>query len=79
MTLENQHLVTQDALDFLDKCLEYDHAERITSTDALNHPFLAPVAEMYRKIESGVIDYAPTSPEFQTAQIILQNRQRTTG
>ena len=36
---ENQHLVTQDALDFLDKLLRYDHRERITAREAMQHPY----------------------------------------
>lgn len=42
---ENQHLVSEEALDFLDKCLRYDHTERILPTEAMQHPFFAPVRE----------------------------------
>merc|ERR1711990_579139 len=31
---ENQHLVSPEALDFLDKLLRYDHQERLTALDA---------------------------------------------
>ncbi|KAG2441926.1 hypothetical protein HXX76_003532 [Chlamydomonas incerta] len=40
---DNQHLATPEALDFIDKLLRYDHQERITSKDALNHPYFDPI------------------------------------
>lgn len=43
MTRDNQHLVSPEALDFLDKCLRYDHRARITPTEALKHAYFAPV------------------------------------
>jgi casein kinase II subunit alpha len=39
ISAENQHLVSAEAIDFLDKLLRYDHAERITAKDAQAHPF----------------------------------------
>lgn len=39
VTPENQHLVSTEALDLLDKLLRYDHMERITSDEALAHPY----------------------------------------
>jgi len=40
---ENSHLVTPEALDFLDKLLRYDHQERLTCKEAINHPYFNPV------------------------------------
>lgn len=40
---ENQHLVTPEAIDFIDKLLRYDHQERLTAQEAMAHPYLAPV------------------------------------
>ena len=40
---ENQHLCPPEALDLLDKMLRYDHAERITTADAMQHPYFAPI------------------------------------
>lgn len=36
---ENQHLVSPEALDFLDKLLRYDHLERLTARDAMEHQY----------------------------------------
>lgn len=36
---ENQHLVSPEALDFLDKLLRYDHLERLTARDAMDHAY----------------------------------------
>uniref|UniRef100_A0A3Q3KA58 non-specific serine/threonine protein kinase n=1 Tax=Monopterus albus TaxID=43700 RepID=A0A3Q3KA58_MONAL len=35
---ENQHLVSPEALDFLDKLLRYDHQARLTAREAMDHP-----------------------------------------
>ncbi|GAA51954.1 casein kinase II subunit alpha [Clonorchis sinensis] len=36
---DNQHLVSPEAIDFLDKLLRYDHAERLTAREAMEHPY----------------------------------------
>lgn len=40
---ENQHLVSPEAVDLLDKLLRYDHQERLSPTEAMRHPYFAPV------------------------------------
>uniref|UniRef100_A0A8K9XJ58 non-specific serine/threonine protein kinase n=1 Tax=Oncorhynchus mykiss TaxID=8022 RepID=A0A8K9XJ58_ONCMY len=40
---ENQHLVSPEALDLLDKLLRYDHQQRLTATEAMEHPYFYPV------------------------------------
>ncbi|KAI8116918.1 Casein kinase II subunit alpha [Lucilia cuprina] len=40
---DNQHLVSPEALDFLDKLLRYDHVERLTAREAMAHPYFAPI------------------------------------
>lgn len=42
---ENKHLCSNDALDFCDKLLRYDHQERLTAKEAMNHPYFAPLAK----------------------------------
>ncbi|KAL5988164.1 Homeobox protein HD-6 [Asimina triloba] len=36
---DNQHLVSPEAIDFLDKLLRYDHQERLTAREAMAHPY----------------------------------------
>lgn len=36
---ENQHLVSPEALDLLDKLLRYDHQQRLTAAEAMQHPY----------------------------------------
>ena len=43
ITKENQHLVSKESLDFLDNLLRFDHAERLTSKEAQQHPYFDPV------------------------------------
>ena len=43
ITPENQHFVSDEAIDFLDKLLRYDHQERLTAQEAQNHPYFDPV------------------------------------
>ncbi|KAI5285346.1 Casein kinase II subunit alpha [Ascosphaera aggregata] len=40
---ENAKFVSKEAIDFLDKLLRYDHAERLTAQEAMAHPYFAPV------------------------------------
>ncbi|XP_030076677.1 casein kinase II subunit alpha isoform X2 [Microcaecilia unicolor] len=42
---ENQHLVSTEALDFLDKLLRYDHQARLTAREAMEHPYFYPVSK----------------------------------
>ena len=49
ITQDNQHLVSDEAMDFLDKLLRYDHQERLTAQEAMAHPYFAPVREVESK------------------------------
>ncbi|XP_073968586.1 casein kinase II subunit alpha-like isoform X2 [Rhodnius prolixus] len=42
---ENEHLVSPEALDFLDKLLRYDHSTRLTARQAMDHPYFYPVVK----------------------------------
>ena len=68
---ENEHLITLEALDFLDKCLRYDHGERVTPKDAMDHPYFKPVVSMFKELEKGQNSFERNSPEYETAQILL--------
>lgn len=39
----NQHLVSDEFLDLVDKLLRYDHQERLTAQEAMNHPYFDPI------------------------------------
>jgi len=43
ITEKNRHLVNDDAVDFLDKLLQYDHEKRLTCQEAMSHPYFDPV------------------------------------
>lgn len=40
---DNQHLASPEAFDLLDQLLKYDHYERLTCQEALQHPFFDPI------------------------------------
>uniref|UniRef100_K4AA37 Casein kinase II subunit alpha n=3 Tax=Setaria TaxID=4554 RepID=K4AA37_SETIT len=40
---DNQHLVSPEAIDFLDHLLRYDHQERFTAREAMAHPYFLQV------------------------------------
>jgi casein kinase II subunit alpha len=43
ITSENRHLVSNEAIDFLDHLLRYDHQERLTAKEAMDHAYFEPV------------------------------------
>jgi len=43
ITPDNAHLVSEDAMKFLDRLLKYDHQERLTAQEAMAHPYFAPI------------------------------------
>ncbi|KAK4050883.1 Casein kinase II subunit alpha [Microbotryomycetes sp. JL201] len=45
ITSENQRYISNEAIDFLDKLLRYDHQERLTAEEAMGHAYFAPVRE----------------------------------
>ena len=40
---DNQHLVSPEAVDLLDKLLRYDHQERLSPSEAMGHAYFGPV------------------------------------
>jgi len=53
VTTENQHLVSPEAIDFLDKLLRFDHQERLTAVEAQAHAYFAPVREAAQQAAQG--------------------------
>ncbi|KNZ79703.1 Casein kinase II subunit alpha [Termitomyces sp. J132] len=43
ITSENQRYISNEAIDFLDKLLRYDHQERLTAREAQGQPYFDPV------------------------------------
>ncbi|CAD7702889.1 unnamed protein product [Ostreobium quekettii] len=43
VTDHNEHLADDDALDLMARLLRFDHQERMTSREAIGHPFFAPI------------------------------------
>lgn len=43
---ENQHLVSPEALDFLDRLLRYDHQERLTAKEAMDHAYFCELLQV---------------------------------
>ena len=45
VTSENKRYCSDEALDLVDKLLRYDHQERLTPSEAQQHPFFKPIRE----------------------------------
>lgn len=75
VTRENQHLVSEDALTFLDMTLKYDHAERVLPKDAMHLPYFRPVQEMWEAVEGRRVSLDPAWAA--TAQILINNRRQS--
>ncbi|KAK9343997.1 kinase-like domain-containing protein [Lipomyces starkeyi] len=46
---DNQKYISPEALDFLDKLLRYDHQERLTAKEAMEHDYFAPVRKEHEE------------------------------
>uniref|UniRef100_A0A671Q3Z7 non-specific serine/threonine protein kinase n=2 Tax=Sinocyclocheilus anshuiensis TaxID=1608454 RepID=A0A671Q3Z7_9TELE len=66
---ENQHLVSAEALDFLDKLLRYDHQTRLTAREAMEHPYFFPVVKDQTRI-AGSTTVPTTNTAVSTATMI---------
>jgi len=44
-TTENQHLVSPEVMDLIDRMLIYDHAARILPKEAMLHPYFRPLRD----------------------------------
>eukprot|EP00118_Oscarella_pearsei_P028802 m.2970 g.2970 ORF g.2970 m.2970 type:complete len:436 (+) comp8992_c0_seq1:159-1466(+) len=50
ITPENQHLVSGETIDLLDKLLRYDHMARLTAREAMDHSCFYPVVKHHEQI-----------------------------
>jgi casein kinase II subunit alpha len=57
---DNEHLVSEESIDFLDRILRYDHAERLTCREAMAHHYFDPVRDtiMAAAQSEGAVDAA---------------------
>ncbi|XP_061545148.1 casein kinase II subunit alpha isoform X6 [Phycodurus eques] len=67
---ENQHLVSPEALDFLDKLLRYDHQTRLTAREAVDHPYFFTIVKDQSRGGAGVANLPSGNPAVSTASII---------
>ena len=49
VTGKNQHMISPEALDLLDKMLVYDKNERINCRDGMAHPYFDPIRDFIKK------------------------------
>uniref|UniRef100_A0AAQ5XJA7 non-specific serine/threonine protein kinase n=1 Tax=Amphiprion ocellaris TaxID=80972 RepID=A0AAQ5XJA7_AMPOC len=66
---ENQHLVSPEALDFLDKLLRYDHQARLTAREAMDHPYFFPIVKDQSRV-AGSANLPSGNPAVSTASMI---------
>ncbi|XP_047438154.1 casein kinase II subunit alpha isoform X2 [Mugil cephalus] len=66
---ENQHLVSPEALDFLDKLLRYDHQARLTAREAMDHPYFFPIVKDQSRV-GGSANMPSGNPAVSTASMI---------
>uniref|UniRef100_A0A4W6D462 non-specific serine/threonine protein kinase n=1 Tax=Lates calcarifer TaxID=8187 RepID=A0A4W6D462_LATCA len=66
---ENQHLVSPEALDFLDKLLRYDHQARLTAHEAMDHPYFFPIVKDQSRV-AGSANLPSGNPAVSTASMI---------
>jgi len=69
--LDNQHLMTAGAIDFVDKLLCYDHADRLTAKQAIEHPYFNPI-----------VSAQPNTPSQMSSRggvVPTQTKQEQTG
>lgn len=52
VTTENSHLVSKEALDLLDHLLRYDHQERLSPAEAMQHPYFEPLSNQQQPVPS---------------------------
>ncbi|EFJ42564.1 hypothetical protein VOLCADRAFT_83608 [Volvox carteri f. nagariensis] len=66
---DNSHLVSAEAFDLLDQLLKYDHHERVTCEEALQHPYFDPVRE-------GLPGFKPLPEPMAQMMALLEARRR---
>jgi casein kinase II subunit alpha len=47
---KNKNFVSEDSIDLLSKILVFDHKERLSAKEAMDHPFFIDSKEKYEKL-----------------------------
>lgn len=47
ITNDNRRYISNEALDFLDHLLRYDHQERLTAKEAMSHPYFGSYSYLF--------------------------------
>ncbi|KAJ8333682.1 hypothetical protein SKAU_G00410010 [Synaphobranchus kaupii] len=82
---ENQHLVSPEALDLLDKLLRYDHQQRLTATEAMAHPYFCEYACLSVLPITPMCEYTPRaertvlSPTLMAVALLQHDERRRAG
>jgi casein kinase II subunit alpha len=61
VTPDTAKYCSPEALDLLDNMLRYDHAERITARDAMQHPYFKPIRDGEYPVASGAASSADSA------------------
>ncbi|CAE7202968.1 CKA1 [Symbiodinium microadriaticum] len=75
VTSENQHLVSLDVLDLIDRMLVYDHAQRILPKEAMLHPYFAQIRESSPKAAAA----ASEMPKVDVRTSLIQSCDETSA
>ncbi|ESN90464.1 hypothetical protein HELRODRAFT_166132 [Helobdella robusta] len=72
---ENEHLVSVEALDFLDKLLRYDHQERLTAKESMDHPYFDMILKgAYKPPEKIILGLSSASTQSQLSGVARTRR-----
>jgi len=61
VTQENKHVAVPEAVDLLEKLLRFDHQERLTCKEAMEHPYFAPIRQFHSSISTSSTSTIPTT------------------
>lgn len=71
---ENQHLVSPEAVDLLDKLLRYDHQQRLTATEAMAHPYFCKIRTLEASQRPPNEAFRPPSPLIRVSRCRSGNK-----
>ena len=62
-------MANNNAIDFLDKLLKYDHQERLTAREAMLHPYFEPIRQSNGEYNSSIMN--STKEDLLETQMII--------